>query len=201
MTSEGPFLHPNTKITDWLLYPSPVSWSSALPVIPGFCHHWGNPVKKNPNQLELDQVEAESSNKTQHGCPPGNPGLCISTHLLCPTLAHKTDLPVTVTSPCSLQKPSQHCHPTTCELFLSKAVQHITFSPSLFTWKEQALFEEVSVNSVWLCTVLFPKGSNAQVWDTLSHARASCANQHVPLSLLSSFPSPGAEILLLHWSF
>lgn len=77
---------PNTKITDWLLYPSPVSCSSALPVTPGFCHHWGNPVKRNPNQLELDQVEAESSNKNQHGCSPGNQGLHISTHLLCPTL-------------------------------------------------------------------------------------------------------------------
>lgn len=87
----GTFTPPNTKITDWLLYPSPVSWSSALPVIPGFCHHWGNPVKSNPNQLELDQVEAESSNKTQYGCSPGNQGLCISTHLLCPTLRLKTE--------------------------------------------------------------------------------------------------------------
>lgn len=87
-------------------------------------HHWGNPVKRNPNQLELDQLEAEGSNKIKHGCFPGNQDLCISTHLLCPTLGPKTDLPVTTTSPCSLSHPHQHCYPTTCALLLSKAVQH-----------------------------------------------------------------------------
>lgn len=134
----------------WLLYPSPVSYSSALPVTPGFCHHWGHPAKRNPNQLELDQLEAESSNKIQQDCSPGNQGFCIPTHLLCPRLGPNTDVPVTVTSPCSWPHSGQHCHPTTCALLLSKAVQHCLHHllPSLFTWKEQALFEVLSVNSV-----------------------------------------------------
>lgn len=183
MTSEGSFLHPNTKITDWLPYPPP----AAFPVTPGFCHHWGHTVKGNPNQLELDQVEAESSNKIQHGYSPGNQGLCISTHPLCPTLGPQTDLPVTVTSPHSWPHPHQHCHPPTCAVLLSKAVQHTTSPSPLFNWKDQALFEEVSVNSVWLYTVLFPKGSNAEIPSAVPTGQLckppSSSAEHFPTSM------------------